>query len=413
MTSGEDDGTLSTEAARKFSPMFVDRIKIFAQAGNGGRGCVSFRREKFVPRGGPDGGDGGRGGDVILRADVHTDNLSNLFYEPILKARSGVHGQGKKKHGRAAAPKVVKVPVGTVVYQAEAPVPRNDDDDGPAVGHDRGASTDAERGLNLPPIPEAGADGTQRPPLQIADLTHDGEEFVLCQGGGGGKGNVHFKSSRNRAPVQYTEGEEGEQGHFLFELRTIADAALVGYPNAGKSTLLGKLSAAHPKVAPYPFTTLHPIVGVVEFAGDYRRASIADIPGLIEGAHRNVGLGHDFLRHITRCRVLLFVLDIAGSEGRHPIEDLQNLRREIDLYDPRLSARPWYVVANKMDLPDADENLRALQQRYPALEIIAISAEESDGLAELRTRLEQWLFSETAPLPDASPAETAEVMAGE
>jgi GTP-binding protein len=239
------------------------------------------------------------------------------------------------------------------------------------------------------------ADSTFNPPpssfARIADLTHEGEEFVLCQGGSGGKGNVHFKSSRNRAPVQYTEGEEGEQGHFLFELRTMADAALVGYPNAGKSTLLGKLSAAHPKVAPYPFTTLHPVVGVIDF-DDYRRASIADIPGLIEGAHRNVGLGHDFLRHITRCRILIFVLDIAGSEGRHPIEDLQSLRREIDLYDPRLSERPWLVVANKMDLPEAAENLRALEARFPDREVVAISAEKSDGLLELRARLEGWLY---------------------
>jgi GTP-binding protein len=397
--------------------MFVDRIKVFAQAGNGGRGCVSFRREKFVPRGGPDGGDGGRGGDVILRADVHTDNLSNLFYEPIIKAKSGAHGQGKKKHGRAAISKVVKVPVGTVVYRAEAPIPRHDDDeastDPGAAVHDRRTPKDAELGIDGRPVPNIDADGGQRPPLQITDLTHDGEEFVLCQGGAGGKGNVHFKSSRNRAPVQYTEGEEGEQGHFLFELRTMADAALVGYPNAGKSTLLGKISAAHPKVAPYPFTTLHPIVGVVDFDGDYRRASIADIPGLIEGAHRNVGLGHDFLRHITRCRVLLFVLDIAGSEGRHPIEDLQNLRREIDLYDPRLSERPWYVIANKMDLPDAAENLRALQRRFGDLEIVAISAEQSDGLAEFRTRLERWLFSEAGRLPDQEAAEAAEAVAAE
>jgi GTP-binding protein len=359
--------------------MFVDRIKVFAQAGNGGRGCVSFRREKFVPRGGPDGGDGGRGGDVILRADVHTDNLSNLFYEPIIKARSGAHGQGKKKHGRAAISKVVKVPVGTVVFP------------------DRSDTTHMSYESGVP----------------IVDLTHDGEEFVLCQGGAGGKGNVHFKSSRNRAPVQYTEGEEGEEGHFLFELRTMADAALVGYPNAGKSTLLGKISAAHPKVASYPFTTLHPIVGVVDLEGDYRRASIADIPGLIEGAHRNVGLGHDFLRHITRCRVLLFVLDIAGSEGRHPIEDLQNLRREIDLYDPRLSERPWYVIANKMDLPGAQENLGVLQQRFPDLEVVAISAEQSNGIAQLRTRLERWLYLETAPLPNEPLSETAEAMAAE
>jgi len=243
----------------------------------------------------------------------------------------------------------------------------------------------------------------------IADLTHDGQEFVLCQGVRGGKGNVHFKSSRNRAPLQYTEGEEGEQGHFLFELRTMADAALVGYPNAGKSTLLGKISAAHPKVAPYPFTTLHPIVGVIEFDG-YRRASIADIPGLIEGAHRNVGLGHDFLRHITRCRILLFVLDIAGSEGRHPIEDLQNLRREIDLYDVRLSRRPWRIIANKMDLPNAEENLHALRKRFPDIETVAISAAKSEGLGELKARLKEWLFSENpvvAGAPDYKTPETA------
>jgi len=356
--------------------MFVDRIKVFAQAGSGGRGCVSFRREKFVPKGGPDGGDGGRGGDVILRADIHVDNLSNLFYEPIIKAKNGGHGQGKKMHGRGAVPKIVKVPVGTVVYK---------DEGGALKAEEIQVAKEADSAFRPPPSSFS----------PIADLTHDGEEFVLCEGGRGGKGNVHFKSSRNRAPIQYTEGEEGEQGHFLFELRTMADAALVGYPNAGKSTLLGKISAAHPKIASYPFTTLHPIVGVLEF-GDYRRASIADIPGLIEGAHRNVGLGHDFLRHITRCRVLLFVLDIAGSEGRHPIEDLQSLRREIDLYDPRLSRRPWRIIANKMDLPDAEENLDALRKRFPDVEVVAISAAKSKGLDELKGRLEQWLFAEAA-----------------
>jgi GTP-binding protein len=405
---------LCPSAARKSPRMFVDRIKVLAQAGDGGRGCVSFRREKFVPRGGPDGGDGGRGGDVILRADVHTDTLSNLFYEPIIKAKSGAHGQGKKKHGRAAISKVVKVPVGTVVYRAAAPIPR-ENDFGDAVARNGEMKGRAPR----PPLvddslPEGGAPALPQDDdsNRIADLTQDGEEFVLCQGGGGGKGNVHFKSSRNRAPVQYTEGEEGEQGHFLFELRTMADAALVGYPNAGKSTLLGKISAAHPKVAPYPFTTLHPVVGVIDFDG-YRRASIADIPGLIEGAHRNVGLGHDFLRHITRCRILLFILDIAGSEGRHPIEDLQNLRREIDLYDPRLSERPWYVVANKMDLPQAAENLRALEQRFPNLEIVAISADRSEGIAELRARLEHWLYRKEEESPNKRVAETAEAVAAE
>jgi GTP-binding protein len=352
--------------------MFVDRIRVFAQAGDGGRGCVSFRREKFVPHGGPDGGDGGRGGDVILRADTHTDTLSNLFYEPIIKATRGVHGQGKKKQGRAGAPKIVKVPIGTVVYETEAPIPRNDDDATPG---------------EAPPVR---AEKDREPPRQIADLTRDGDEFVLCHGGAGGKGNVHFKSSRNRAPVEYTEGGEGEKGYFLFELRMMADAALVGYPNAGKSTLLGKISAAHPKVAAYPFTTLHPLVGVIQF-GEYQRASVADIPGLIEGAHRNVGLGHDFLRHITRCRILLFVLDIAGSEGRNPVEDLQNLRREIDLYDPRLSQRPWYVIANKTDLPGAAENLRDLKQRFPDLDVVGISAEQSDGLDDLVKQLAGWL----------------------
>jgi len=373
----------------RYRAMFVDRIKVFAQAGNGCRGCVSFRREKFVPKGGPDGGDGGRGGDVILRADVHVDNLSNLFYEPIIKAKNGGHGQGKKMHGRGAVPKIVKVPIGTVVYK------------------DEGGGMKDERGDSVSPLilhPSSSP--------ALADLTHDGQEFVLCEGGRGGKGNVHFKSSRNRAPLQYTEGEEGEQGHFLFELRTMADAALVGYPNAGKSTLLGKISAAHPKVAPYPFTTLHPIVGVIEFDG-YRRASIADIPGLIEGAHRNIGLGHDFLRHITRCRVLLFVVDIAGSEGRHPIEDLQNLRREIDLYDQRLSRRPWRIIANKMDLPGAEENLEALRQRFPDIEVVPISAAKSQGLAELRDRLQEWLFVEQVAVDAKSKIEAAEPAACE
>ena len=403
VTSGQDNGSLRQERA-PYSRMFVDRIKVFAQAGDGGRGCVSFRREKFVPRGGPDGGDGGRGGDIILRADVHTDNLSNLFYEPIIKAKSGVHGQGKKKHGRAAIPKVVKVPIGTVVYPAEAPPPRNEFGEIVASIGETAGQAEQLSAIN-DSLPAGGAALEQvEAPVPIADLTHDGEEFILCEGGKGGKGNVHFKSSRNRAPVQYTEGEEGEQGHFLFELRTMADAALVGYPNAGKSTLLGKLSAAHPKVAPYPFTTLHPVVGVIDFDDGYRRASIADIPGLIEGAHRNVGLGHDFLRHITRCRILLFVLDIAGSEGRHPIEDLQNLRREINLYDARLSDRPWFVVANKLDLPEAAENLRALRERFPDREIVAISAEQAEGISELRASLEHWLYSPTEEAANPEPA---------
>ena len=333
--------------------MFVDRIKVFGQAGSGGRGSVSFRREKFVPKGGPDGGDGGRGGDVILRADRHVDNLSNLFYEPIIKAKSGGHGMGKKMHGKSAPAKIVKVPVGTIVWPAD----------------EKGRPTSA---------------------APIVDLTQDGQEFVLCRGGAGGKGNVHFKSSRNRAPRQYTEGEEGEAGHFSLELRTIADAGLVGYPNAGKSTLVRQISAARPRVAAYPFTTLHPIIGVVEFSG-YRRATVADIPGLIEGAHRGLGLGHEFLRHITRCRIFLFVIDVAGSEGRNPVEDLQQLRKELDLYDPLLSQRPWFVIANKMDLPCAEENLSGVRKKFPKIDIVPISAAKGEGIEKLKEKLEKWL----------------------
>jgi GTP-binding protein len=342
--------------------MFVDRVKVFAQAGEGGRGCVSFRREKFVPKGGPDGGDGGRGGNVILRADRHVDNLANLFYEPIIKAKNGGHGMGKKMSGRAGADKIVKVPVGTIVWPA---------------AEEKHPTNNVQRSTLNSEASEI---------ARLIDLTRDGEEFVLCRGGAGGKGNVHFKSSRNRAPRQYTEGGEGEHGYFVFELRTIADAGLVGYPNAGKSTLLRKISAARPKVAAYPFTTLHPIVGVIEFPG-YGRATVADIPGLIEGAHRGVGLGHEFLRHITRCRVLVFVVDVAGSEGRNPVEDLQNLRREIDLYDPTLSARAWFVVANKMDLPGAEENLKSLQDRFPKLRIIPTSAAKGKGIDALKQAL--------------------------
>jgi GTPase len=355
--------------------MFVDRLKVFAQAGNGGRGCVSFRREKFVPKGGPDGGDGGRGGDVILRADSHVDNLSNLFYEPIIKAKNGGHGMGKKMAGRAGANKMAKVPVGTIVWNAEHRI-------SDSVMQ---SEVEGSRDVNsrLAPGDSSTSLGMTEP---IVDLIRDGQEFVLCRGGAGGKGNVHFKSSRNRAPREYTEGEEGEQGHFVLELRTIADAGLVGYPNAGKSTLLRKISAARPKVAPYPFTTLHPVVGVVEFPG-YRRATVADIPGLIEGAHRGLGLGHEFLRHITRCRIFLFVVDVAGSEGRNPIEDLQNLRREIDLYDPLLSQRPWFVIANKMDLPGTKENLKVLRGKFPKIDIVPISATKGEGIEELKKKL--------------------------
>src|SRR5437879_12326474 len=360
--------------------MFVDRIRVFAEAGTGGRGCVSFRREKFVPKGGPDGGDGGRGGDVILRANQHVDNLTGLFYEPIVKAKNGGHGMGKKMHGRSAPAKIVKVPVGTLVrrteegkrptFNAQRPTPNAEAHD---AGSDQFAIANPQSEIDL-----------------VVDLTRDGQEFVLCRGGAGGRGNVHFKRSSNRAPREYTEGEEGEQGHFLLELRTIADAGLVGYPNAGNSTLLRKISAARPKVAAYPFTTLHPIIGVAEFP-EYGRATIADVPGLIEGAHRGLGLGHEFLRHITRCRIFLFVVDVAGSEGRNPTEDLQQLRKEIDLYDSRLSERPWFLIANKMDLPAAEENLSGVRKKFPKIDIVPISAAKGEGIEKLKEKLEKWL----------------------
>src|SRR3954453_8846308 len=357
--------------------MFVDRVKVFAQAGNGGRGSVSFRREKFVPRGGPDGGEGGRAGNVTLRADRHLDNLANLFYEPLIKAKNGGHGMGKKMSGRAGIDKIVKVPVGTIVWRGDQSMPV--------------ILSEAERSRETISTVSPRASSTSlgmTAKIPVIDLARDEQEFVLCRGGSGGKGNVHFKSSRNRAPRQYTEGEEGEQGHFLFELRTIADAGLVGYPNAGKSTLLTKISAARSKVAPYPFTTLHPVIGVVQLS-DYHRVTVADIPGLIEGAHQNVGLGHDFLRHITRCRILLFVVDVAGSENRNPIEDLQNLRREIDLYDRRLSQRPWFIIANKIDLTDAAANLDALQKCFRSIEVLPVSARDGEGMDQLKRKLEE------------------------
>jgi GTPase len=354
--------------------MFVDQIRIQAKAGDGGNGCVSFRREKFVPKGGPDGGDGGKGGDIILRTDIHKDNLVDFYYQPILRGKRGEHGLGKNMYGKAGANSIYKVPIGTVIYrippQKLEPVTAEDNPTAPTK-------------VRIDPA------GCQL----VADLTEKDQEFVLCRGGAGGKGNTHFKSSRNRVPRQYTEGEPGEEGFFLFELRTIADAGLVGYPNAGKSTLLSKISAAHPKIAPYPFTTLNPMVGVVEFPG-YVRATVADIPGLIDGAHRNVGLGHDFLRHIVRCKLLIFVLDAAGSEGRTPLADLGSLRRELSLYDPKLSERPSIVVPNKMDLPGAKENLQLLQQRLIHQTIVPISAEQGEGVENLKAVLERLLIEE-------------------
>ena len=276
-------------------------------------------------------------------------------------ATAGVSGRSAKRHGKNGKTVIGKVPPGTIVYRSNATTLSE------AVWLEREGE-----GIELE---------------KIADLTEIGTQFVLCQGGKGGKGNWHFRTATNQAPTEAELGTDAEEGVFFFELRRIADAGLVGYPNAGKITLLGDLSEAKPKVANYPFTTLQPIIGVVEFE-NYRRCIVADIPGIIEGAHRNRGLGHEFLRHITRCKVLLFVIDMAGSEGRDPIDDLQQLRTEIKLYSEDLSKQPWIVIANKMDLEGAAENLEAFQLRFPKVDIIPISALTQDGINNLKQKLD-------------------------
>ncbi len=340
--------------------MFVDHTRIYAKAGNGGNGVVSFRREKYVARGGPDGGDGAEGGDVILRVDRHLDNLKSFHYNPRIIAKNGGHGQNWKRHGKNGKTDIAKVPPGTLVYRTAARTVTE------AVAMER-----KEGGIKLE---------------LVTDLTDEGDEIVLCKAGTGGKGNWQFRSATNRTPEEFTLGTAGEEGVFCLELRRIADAGMVGFPNAGKSTLTSKLSAARPKVASYPFTTLNPMVGVVALS-DFKRCTIADIPGLIEGAHDNRGLGHEFLRHITRCGLLLIVVDMAGSEGRDPVEDVETLRKEIKLYDEDLSKADWLVVANKMDLEGAEENLQNLRRRFPRVETVPISAEMEEGLEGLKAVL--------------------------
>lgn len=363
--------------------MFVDHIRIHAKAGDGGNGIASFRRAKFEPKGGPDGGDGGKGGDIILRVETGVDNLTALFYEPLVKAQNGRPGQHQQKTGRSGKATIVPVPVGTIVYRLPegATLSRKAPVQTPQYSPNTPIDLEAEdeaTPAEAKPVKESELD------LElVADLTEPGTEFILCHGGKGGRGNVHFKSSVNRTPRQYREGEPGEEGYFYLELRKIADIGLVGYPNAGKSTLLSRLSAATPKVAPYPFTTLTPHIGVVENPDAYERLAVADIPGLIEGASENVGLGHDFLRHIVRCKALCLVVDTSGLEGREPVADIRHIRRELDLYDPSLSARPWLIAANKIDLPESREKLGSLRQAFPKIPLFPIAAERSEGLEPL------------------------------
>lgn len=343
--------------------MFVDRILVHARAGDGGNGSPHLARLAFKPKGGPDGGDGGRGGDVILEVSNNTDHFRSLFYDPKIFAEHGQAGMRQNKSGRSGRDKIVPVPPGTIIWKtdamvlAEAAQLRRDDPD--SLGMDF-----------------------------VADLMEVGTRFVVCKGGKGGRGNTHFKSATNQAPDEAEEGVAGEEGIFFLELRMIADVGLVGFPNAGKSTLVSKLSKAKPKIANYPFTTLEPMIGVMEFSG-YRRATIADIPGLIEGAHENIGLGHEFLRHITRCRLLLFVVDTPGTELRDPVDDIRKLRTEISLYDEDLAKRPWMIAANKMDVEGAEENLAALEGAFPKIEIFPISADLGTGLDKLHDRFNE------------------------
>lgn len=336
--------------------VFVDEVKkVYFKAGDGGDGCVSFRREKYEPMGGPDGGDGGDGGNIILVCNENISDLTDFRFVPHATAKDGAQGMGRNKHGASGAHKYVKMPPGTAVF-------------------------DNVTG-NL-----------------VTELLQHEQQVVLLKGGKGGLGNTTFKSSVNQAPRKNTPGKPGEEGEYRLVLKTIADAGLVGFPNAGKSSLIGIITKAHPKTAAYPFTTLYPAVGVVEYPEKYDRLHLADIPGLIEGASENKGLGHRFLRHIERCRVLLFILDMAGTDDRDPLQDYDQLITEIRHYDATLLRKPQLIIANKMDEDAAGDNLDRLQQQY-ALPIHPISCLSEEGIPELKQALLKMV--KTAPSPDA------------
>lgn len=314
--------------------MFIDHAKIYLKGGDGGNGCVAFRREKYVPMGGPFGGDGGRGGNVVFVSEEGLTTLMDFRYKKHFKAERGVHGRGKNQHGAGGEDLVVKVPIGTVV---------KDDDTGEV----------------------------------LADFTFDGQEMIIAKGGRGGRGNSRFANSTNKAPSIAENGEPGEEKWIRMELKLLADVGLVGFPNAGKSTFISMVSAARPKIADYPFTTLVPNLGVVE-TRDKESFVIADIPGLIEGAHEGTGLGHDFLRHIERTRVLLYILDTAELDGRDVVEDFEILQTELELYNPELVNRPYLIAANKLDIPEAEEKFNFLKEKYGD-KVYGISAATGQG----------------------------------
>ena len=388
--------------------MFVDEIKVHARAGHGGKGCVAFQREAYRPKGGPSGGNGGRGGDVILEADHDLNNLIQQYYQPRLIAQDGGHGMGKGMDGKAGRDLVVKVPCGTLVWRLPSPVPPPEEtaeEEDPAGETSPGTSGIPVAGAGRPTFrTTVGAraheydlsadesdepeDGVSGEPELVCDLTEHGQRFVLCRGGRGGLGNRNFATSVRQAPRFAQPGEVGDEGDYRLELRLIADIGLVGYPNAGKSTLLTAISHARPKVAAYPFTTLTPQVGIVEYP-DWSRLVVCDVPGIIEGAHRNVGLGHAFLRHIRRCKVLVILVDMAGSDGREPWDDYRHLLGELEQFDPVLVAKPRLVVGNKMDEPHAEANLKAFKRRIRKTPVIPIAAAFDEGLAAFRQAMRE------------------------
>lgn len=324
--------------------MFIDETSIKARAGDGGRGCSSFRREKYEPWGGPNGGDGGKGGDVVLRGDDDQNNLIDFKFKPHWNGERGEHGQGADCNGREGRPAILRVPLGTVVYK-----------------RDTGE--------------------------KVIEILEDHQEFVLLKGGKGGFGNTRFKSSVTRAPRKTGPGEPGEIGEFRLELKSMADVGLVGFPNAGKSSLTTLITKARPKVAAYPFTTLQPQIGVIEYLEEYERIVLADVPGLIAGASENKGLGHRFLKHIERCKLLLIIIDLAGTDNRDPRTDYKQLLKELELYDKALLDKPRVIAANKMDEDAAVVNLKKFKTRYPKVDIIPISCLSEVGIPKLKKEL--------------------------
>ena len=391
--------------------MFVDEIKVYARAGHGGKGCVAFQREKYRPKGGPSGGNGGRGGSVLLEADHDLNNLIAQYYQPRLLAQDGQFGMGNGMDGHAGKDLVVKVPCGTIVWRLERQgVPPEAEPEQetearaalPSSASHRPIIRSAAAGramevdLEAEPAGEPMAAGAKPKGEMVSDLTEHGQRLVLCKGGRGGLGNRNFATAARQTPRFAQPGEPGEEGDFLFELRIIAEVGLVGYPNAGKSTLLTAISHARPKIASYPFTTLHPQIGILEY-GDFHRLTVCDVPGLIEGAHRNVGLGHEFLRHIERCKVLVLLIDMAGSDGRKPWEDFKGLLRELELYDPALLERPRLIVANKMDEPAAEANLKAFKRHLRKTAVLPIAAAFDQGIENFKKVMREAVAEAEAP----------------